>query len=374
MAFCKECGAQLSDHALFCGTCGARVRGQEEKRVCPNCGAEAPSHMIFCAQCGTRLAEAAAEDREQPARRTYPEDRSAAAQKASGPRETVLLWCCLGIGLISYLVQVLWRRPENLMAARVNIPLVILFALQTPCLLLSMTGLFHRRFSRKDWTSNAALRSRFLLAVAVIGSVLACLAAYQGERTAAERLIRLDESAAGVTIFITLHGLGLVCAALALALGRSDGLLHRKIIGVVTGLAGLFSLVNYFYLYTGVFWGIRAQYLVPSNYFMAPYQLTPILVIVWTLCCENLRRVAVRPALARLSVAVGAAAAIVLTAGMTQRTGGLIRLTGGALAELYINHRFYDPVLLPLGLLLVVLCGLFCFLTGRDAGQPGQGG
>lgn len=70
MAFCKECGAQLSDHALFCGTCGARVRGQEEKRVCPNCGAEAPSHMIFCAQCGTRLAEAAAEDREQPARRT----------------------------------------------------------------------------------------------------------------------------------------------------------------------------------------------------------------------------------------------------------------------------------------------------------------
>lgn len=372
MAFCKECGAQLSDRALFCGTCGARVTEEKQKIACPNCGAEAPSHMIFCAQCGTRLAEAAAEDRKQPERRDRPADPSPTARKAGSPRETALLWCCLGIGLLSYLVQVLWRRPENLMGARVNILLVMLFALQTPCLLLSMTGLFHRRLSGKGWTASAALRSRLLLAAACIGSVLACLAAYQGERTAAERLIRLNESAAAVTVFITLHGLGLICTALVLALGGADGLLYRRSIGVVTGLAGLFSLVNYFYLYTGVFWGIQAQYLVPSNYFMAPYQLTPVLIIAWRLCCESLGRVTVRPALARLSVAAGAAAAAVLTAGMTQRTGPLIRLTGGALAGLYMRHKYYDPVFLPLGLLLIVLCGLFCFLTGRSVERQGR--
>ena len=61
---CASCGASLSEGALFCPECGAKVRQPEDVvqednaqavRVCPACGAEVGEEEAFCMHCGTSL-------------------------------------------------------------------------------------------------------------------------------------------------------------------------------------------------------------------------------------------------------------------------------------------------------------------------------
>lgn len=54
MAFCQNCGASLSEGAMFCGVCGARQETQPQKRICPNCRNELAEGMVFCDRCGTK--------------------------------------------------------------------------------------------------------------------------------------------------------------------------------------------------------------------------------------------------------------------------------------------------------------------------------
>lgn len=54
MAFCGNCGAQVSENSVFCGHCGARLAPAREP-VCKNCGAKLEDGMFFCSKCGTRV-------------------------------------------------------------------------------------------------------------------------------------------------------------------------------------------------------------------------------------------------------------------------------------------------------------------------------
>ena len=70
MAFCQNCGSELSDGAKFCANCGTPV-GQIQKieseskrkqefigsvRKCPNCGTQIPSLTAVCPTCGHEFA------------------------------------------------------------------------------------------------------------------------------------------------------------------------------------------------------------------------------------------------------------------------------------------------------------------------------
>lgn len=55
MKFCEQCGAQLSDNAKFCSTCGVAVVSQVETPViplCKKCGGEMKVGDSFCENCG----------------------------------------------------------------------------------------------------------------------------------------------------------------------------------------------------------------------------------------------------------------------------------------------------------------------------------
>lgn len=70
MAFCQNCGSELSDGAKFCANCGTPVgvippTGNENRRKqefvgaikkCPSCGAEIPSFSAICPSCGHEIA------------------------------------------------------------------------------------------------------------------------------------------------------------------------------------------------------------------------------------------------------------------------------------------------------------------------------
>lgn len=66
MAFCQNCGALLSEGAMFCGTCGARQETQHQKRICQNCGNELAEGMVFCDKCGTKYAAPASSQPASP--------------------------------------------------------------------------------------------------------------------------------------------------------------------------------------------------------------------------------------------------------------------------------------------------------------------
>ena len=53
--FCKNCGAQLNDHAAFCITCGAAV-GQGNSH-CANCGSTVAPGAAVCLNCGAALGQ-----------------------------------------------------------------------------------------------------------------------------------------------------------------------------------------------------------------------------------------------------------------------------------------------------------------------------
>lgn len=75
MAFCENCGQQISDGAKFCRHCGAGAQATEEKKTterktvftgeiqkCPNCGEVLDSFVSACPSCGMEIRGAKAND------------------------------------------------------------------------------------------------------------------------------------------------------------------------------------------------------------------------------------------------------------------------------------------------------------------------
>ena len=59
---CPECGAPITDGAVFCEECGNRLIPEEPKppqemapRFCPECGNRLGPGARFCGKCGTRV-------------------------------------------------------------------------------------------------------------------------------------------------------------------------------------------------------------------------------------------------------------------------------------------------------------------------------
>lgn len=62
---CPKCGADTSESAKFCGSCGAPLSATEKAQFvqCPKCGACMPKDAEFCGSCGVALSENAARSR-----------------------------------------------------------------------------------------------------------------------------------------------------------------------------------------------------------------------------------------------------------------------------------------------------------------------
>ena len=48
---CRKCGSEVSEDALFCSKCGAKVTALR----CPKCGKRLPEDSVFCTFCGTKI-------------------------------------------------------------------------------------------------------------------------------------------------------------------------------------------------------------------------------------------------------------------------------------------------------------------------------
>lgn len=57
---CPNCGAEIPNNVLFCGSCGFRMPRQDTV-LCQNCGTVWPKGSLFCSKCGSKLG-----DEEQP--------------------------------------------------------------------------------------------------------------------------------------------------------------------------------------------------------------------------------------------------------------------------------------------------------------------
>lgn len=53
--FCKNCGIQMEEDALFCTNCGCRKDAVEKALYCENCGKEISEDAMFCKSCGNKL-------------------------------------------------------------------------------------------------------------------------------------------------------------------------------------------------------------------------------------------------------------------------------------------------------------------------------
>jgi len=53
---CNNCGASISEDALFCSQCGTKVE-EKVKKICNQCGKELQDNELFCSQCGTKYGE-----------------------------------------------------------------------------------------------------------------------------------------------------------------------------------------------------------------------------------------------------------------------------------------------------------------------------
>src|SRR5947209_14127926 len=56
---CPRCHTQLPPYAVFCSSCGERVKkiGNWEMRTkgCPRCHTQLPPYAVFCSSCGERV-------------------------------------------------------------------------------------------------------------------------------------------------------------------------------------------------------------------------------------------------------------------------------------------------------------------------------
>ena len=55
--FCKSCGSELEDDAIFCMNCGVKVADDTSSKYCAHCGNELEVAAVFCMNCGNRIHE-----------------------------------------------------------------------------------------------------------------------------------------------------------------------------------------------------------------------------------------------------------------------------------------------------------------------------
>lgn len=53
--FCRNCGNQMDNNAVFCVKCG--VQKNVGNRFCQNCGHQTPQEAVVCVNCGVALAQ-----------------------------------------------------------------------------------------------------------------------------------------------------------------------------------------------------------------------------------------------------------------------------------------------------------------------------
>lgn len=62
---CPQCGAEVTNGAVFCNSCGAKLNDEkakaeeakaEEEKTCPQCGMKVGESDLFCNSCGNKLA------------------------------------------------------------------------------------------------------------------------------------------------------------------------------------------------------------------------------------------------------------------------------------------------------------------------------
>lgn len=362
MSFCEKCGAQLSESAAFCGQCGAKVIQQPAKKICPGCGAEAPADLVFCNRCGTRLVEPSREEKN-----LVIEDPPPVSSPAAQPWKIVVPWCCLGVGTLSYLIQAFLYHPDYYQ--RTNLLLVLLFAIQTPCFLLAITGLLNRWFQKRDWTMKEAFRRTLLLTTACVGSIWTFFIVLWGDLVTAINLTGIPGSVGTTAIFLTLQLSGTILASFALALGDKDGKLGWADFHAVIAAVTFFSLLSYLYMETIMPLGVR----ISPDFFIALYlfistfmQLSLTFVIEWKLFRENLPLIHVHSVLSKISLVMIIVSAVTLFCGTNRITGFFSRLE---VPFVEISYSFYDSILILLGLLFMILAAIFQFLESRKFHQ-----
>lgn len=53
--FCKFCGSELVDDAIFCSNCGEKISKNLPPKFCVWCGAELDDDSVFCFNCGKNI-------------------------------------------------------------------------------------------------------------------------------------------------------------------------------------------------------------------------------------------------------------------------------------------------------------------------------
>jgi len=53
--YCRNCGAQIDDDALFCTKCGIKLTDNLHFNNCIYCGSSLKKDAVFCTQCGNRI-------------------------------------------------------------------------------------------------------------------------------------------------------------------------------------------------------------------------------------------------------------------------------------------------------------------------------
>lgn len=53
--FCKFCGSELVDDAIFCSNCGEKISKDLPPKFCVGCGAELDDDSVFCSNCGKKI-------------------------------------------------------------------------------------------------------------------------------------------------------------------------------------------------------------------------------------------------------------------------------------------------------------------------------
>ncbi len=55
--FCRNCGKEISDDAVFCSGCGQKVIDNSTP-TCPSCGTPVNQGATFCSKCGKKIGNA----------------------------------------------------------------------------------------------------------------------------------------------------------------------------------------------------------------------------------------------------------------------------------------------------------------------------
>ncbi|MBO4320110.1 MAG: zinc ribbon domain-containing protein [Treponema sp.] len=55
--FCRNCGIQADEDAIFCKICGVKLSERNNNKYCFNCGSALDDDAIFCMYCGTKIKE-----------------------------------------------------------------------------------------------------------------------------------------------------------------------------------------------------------------------------------------------------------------------------------------------------------------------------